>query len=247
MAKLHELLAVEQDVEEIYNKTLKETKRVFENEVTKFIGAIRTLTWYDESTPAAPAEHQEMTTTVKAVLDEQQLNIIRYFDALLQKERTNQEAKTDLIVDGLTIAYDLPATFLLGLESRLKKIRNVYDEIPILPPSIKWVKDETKGPDIYAREHPEKQYKTEQIIKPQVLYEATKEHPAQVDKVQEKVNVGIYEKNVWTGVLSPGEKTRILGRINKLIRAVKKARQRANTTDVVDITIGKEIFDYINA
>lgn len=247
MAKLHELLSVEGDLEGIYKKILDETAQTFTKKVDRFFGAVRTMEWFEEGNPPVPAEHQALTTTVKDKLDYQKNAVIRYFDALLQKERTNQDARADIIIDGVPIASDLPATFLLGLESRLKRVREIYDKIPTLPPNIKWEKDETKGDDIYSRVHPEEQLKTEKIFKVQVLYDATKEHPAQVEKIPETKNVGVYKKEVWTGLLSPADKLALLGKIDRLIQAVKKARQRANTTEVVKLTIGKELFGYINS
>lgn len=247
MAKLHELLAVEGDLEGIYKKILDETAQTFTKKVDRFFGVVRTMEWFEEGNPPIPAEHQALTTTVKDKLDYQKNAVIRYFDALLQKERTNQDARSDIIIDGVPIASDLPATFLLGLESRLKRVREIYDKIPTLPPNIKWEKDSTKGDAIYSRVHPEEQLKTEKIFKVQVLYDATKEHPAQVEKIPETKNVGVYKKEVWTGLLSPADKSALLGKIDKLIQAVKKARQRANTTEVVKTTIGKELFGYINS
>jgi len=247
MSKLHELLAVEGDLEGIYKKILDETTQTFTKKADRFFGAVRTMEWFEEGNPSVPAEHQSLTTTVKAKLAYQQDAIVRYLDALLQKERTNQDATADIVIDGVKIADSLPATFLLGLESRLKRVRAVYESIPTLPPNIKWEKDETKGDDIYSRAHPEEQLKTEKIFKVQVLYDATKEHPAQVEKIPETKNVGVYKKEVWTGLLSPADKSVLLGKIDKLLQAVKKARQRANTTKVVKTTIGKELFAYINS
>ncbi len=247
MSKLHELLAVEGDLDGEYKAIVDETISTFKKKPNLFFGAVRTLEWFEEGMPEIPEEHQELTTTVKDKLDYQQGPIVRYLDALLQKERTNQDARADIIVDGVKVASDLPATFLLGLETRLKKIREAYREIPTLPPNIKWERDETKGDNIYLRSNPEEQLKTEKIFKVQVLYEATKEHPAQVEKIAETKNVGVYKKEVWTGLVSPAKKSALLGKIDKLLRAVKKARQRANTTEVVKQTIGKEIFEYINS
>lgn len=247
MSKLHELLAVEGDLEGIYKKILDETAQTFTKKVDRFFGTVRTMEWFEEGNPPVPSEHQALTTTVKDKLGYQKNAVIRYFDALLQKERTNQDAKADIVIDGAVIASGLPATFLLGLESRLKRVREVYDKIPTLPPNIKWEKDITKGDDIYSRAHPEEQLKTEKIFKVQVLYDATKEHPAQVEKIPETKNVGVYKKEIWTGLLSPADKSVLLGKIDKLIQAVKKARQRANTTEVVKTTIGKELFTYINS
>lgn len=247
MSKLHELLSVEGDLEGTYKKILDETSQTFTKKVDRFFGAVRTLEWFEEGNPPQPSEYQELTTTVNKRLNYQKDAVIRYFDALLQKERTNQDAKADIIIDGVILAIDVPATFLLGLENRLKRVRETYNRIPTLPPNIKWEKDDNKGADIYSRVHPEEQLKTEKIFKVQVLYEATKEHPAQVEKIPETKNVGVYKKEVWTGLLSSAEKSKRLGKLDSLIRAVKQARQRANMTEVVKNTIGKELFAYIDS
>ena len=47
-------------------------------------------------------------------------------------------------------------------------------------------------------------------------------------------------------MISPAEKSALLGRIDKLIQATKKARQQANAAEVVNREIGRKIMDYIN-
>jgi len=173
-------------------------------------------------------------------------HIVRYLDAVLQKERTNQEARSDLVVDGTVIAKDVPATFLLGLETKLKTVRSVYETIPTLQPGIKWERDDTQGKDVYRRAHPEEKFRTKKNMKNHVVAEATKEHPAQVQVYNEDEKVARIVTDTWCGMVSPAEKSALLGRIDKLIRAVKKARQKANTTEVIKTTIGKELFTYIN-
>jgi len=246
MTKLHEILAVEGDVAGEYKKILSETGTTFSKKAELFFGFLRVLDMFEEGSPTPPAEFKEIDTTVQKKLDYQKKFIIRYFDLVLQKESTNQKATADIEVDGVVLAKDVPATFLLGLESKLKQLREVYNRIPTLPPGIKWLKDENKGEGVYITEKPEEQFKTEKVIIPQILYEATKEHPAQVEKITETKNVGKYSRTSWTGTISPAEKSALLGRLDKLSRAVKKARQRANTEPVVKRTIGKELFDYIH-
>ncbi|KKL18768.1 hypothetical protein LCGC14_2472220 [marine sediment metagenome] len=246
MAKLHELLAVEPDLEGNYKKILEETKNTFTKKSDHFFGFHRRLELFGDDKHDTPEEYKEMATTVHAKLDYQKKSIVRYLDAVLQKEATNQQAIADLTIDGIEIAKGVPATFLLGLENKLKQVRAVYEVSPTLPPGHKWVPDETKGDHVYSMDHPEEQFKSEKIFKVQVLYDATKEHPAQVEKIPETKDVGKYVKHIWSGMISPAEKSVILGRIDKVIRGVKKARQRANATEVVKRTIGKEIFKYID-
>lgn len=243
---LHELLAVEGDLEGAHKKILEETKTTFTKKADHFMGQHRKLEMFVEDGITYPEEHKKLDTTVQAKLDHLTKTERRYFDALLEKEATNQVATADLVVDGVIISHNLPATFLLGMENRLKHMRTAYEVIPTLQPGVSWVKDESAGPHIYKTERPAEKLKTETVIEPVVLYEATKEHPAQI-KESSKVNtVGKYVKNTWSGMMTPAEKSAVLGRLDKLIRAFKKARQRANMTEVVKKSVGKELFAYIN-
>ena len=246
MPKLHELLAVEGDLEGTFKKILAEAKVTFEKRVAHFFEIHKKLEMFAEDAKEAPEEHQEMVTTVQDKLDYVREHVVRYFDAVLQKEATNQSATADLVIDGKTIAPNLPATFLLGLESRLKIVRSLYEQIPTLPPGIKWEKAPEKGDHVYRAVYSEEKFKTAKTFQHKVLYHATKEHPAQIERWEEVENVGKYTTDKWSGMLSPAEKSLLLGRFDKVIRAVKKARQRANTTEVEKTTIAEALFAYIN-
>ena len=254
MAKLHELLAIAGDIEGAYKKILEETHNTFTKKPAYFMGQERRLENFDENEPDAPVERLELTTTVSDKLKYQAGHIIRHLDAELQREKTNQVAKADLEVDGKTIASDVPVTYLLGMESRLKQIRSVYEAIPTLPPGVKWELDVNIGENVFRRTKPEEKFKTAKTFKHKVLVDAQfpKEGeggtslPAQIEKWEENVNVGKYVTEQWSGMLSPAEKTAILGRIDNLMRAVKKARQRGNSTEVVKSKIGRSLMDYIH-
>jgi hypothetical protein len=247
MAKLHELLAVEADLDGKYKRIAEETSKTFKGRPAHFMGSIRTYHPFDDDDKVEyPEEYQALATTVEERLNYTAKAIEPYFDALLQKESTNQVAKADLVVDGEVIAKDLPATFLLGMESRLKFIRKVYEQIPTLPVSVDWEKDESWGKNVYRMTHPEEKLKTAKQFKSQVLYEATEHHPAQIEKWDENVAVGKFVKRIWSGAISSADKSRLLGRIDKLIIAVKKARQRANTTEVIKSKVGGKILDFIH-
>ncbi|MCA9636809.1 MAG: hypothetical protein KC420_12345, partial [Myxococcales bacterium] len=65
-----------------------------------------------------------------------------------------------------------------------------------------------------------------------VMVEATKEHPAQVDIVEVDEPVGEIRSYEWTGMLSVGKKAALLEQLDRLLGAVKQARSRANTVEV---------------
>jgi len=123
-----------------------------------------------------------------------------------------------------------------------------------LPVNIEWRKDESRGEGVYIMAHPEEKLKTARAFNHQVLVPAEflKEGqrgqalPAQIEKWEEVKNVGKFSKHVWTGMLSSAEKSEILDRIDTLIQAVKKARQRANTADVEKVKIGTAFLNFIN-
>lgn len=248
-AKLHELLAVEGDLEGIFKKIVQETIATFTKKPEHFLSWHKQLQMFDserEKEQVAAEEHKEMVTTVMEKLDYSKDSMIRYFDAILQKELTNQIAKADLTVDGVVIGKDLPATFLLGMETRLKIVRGIYEAIPTLSPGIRWVEDKESGKGIYKADKAEVKSKTEKTFQSKILVEPTKEHPAQIEKWSENVAIGDFVTERWSGMLSPAEKSQVLKRINDLIQAVKKARQRANTTEVIKNNVGSKLFDYIH-
>lgn len=244
---LHELLAVEGDLDGAHKRILEETKTTFTKKAELFLGHHQTLEMFVDDGIKHPEMHKEIDTTVGKKLKYMESTEKRYFDAMLQKEATNQTAVADLIVDGVTVGTEFPATFLLGMETRLKHLRGVYEVIPTLQPGISWVKDDLLGEGVYKTELPSEKLKTETSVKPVVMYEATKEHPAQVKEVSEVKNIGKYVVNNWSGMISPAEKSALLGKIDKLIRAFKQARQRANTTEVVNRSIGAELFAFIDS
>lgn len=245
--KLHEILAVEGDLQNAYKAILDETVATFTKKTQLFVGYHRWLKNFDENAPESPQEHHNMETTVHDKLRYMEGHVVRYLDVVLEKERTNQEAKGDIVVDGVTLAERVPATFLLGLEDKLRKLRGVYATIPTLPAGLSWIKAPQKGAHVYVTEHLEEKTKTSKTFQHTVLVSATKEHPAQIEKWQEDVPVGVYQRETWTGMISPAEKSTLLGRIDTLLRAVKKARQRANSTEVVKSNIGLQLFNFIHS
>jgi len=253
MTKLHEILAVEADKEGIAKRIIEETVANFKGKHHLFQGHTKTLTMdvADESNAsveAAAFEEQIIATTVPARLEYTEKSISDWLDVVLIKETTNQTgAKADLEIDGFVIATDVPATFLLGLESKLKHIRTIYDNMPTLAPGIKWVADfENSGNNIFAAELPDVKAKTQKRPQFTILHAPTDHHPAQIEKWSEEVVVGRYTTNFKSGMLPAAVKSRIIARIDLLTQAVKKARQKANNTEIVQKSIGNKLFEYIH-
>jgi hypothetical protein len=251
MAKLHEVLAVDQDLQREATKVLDEAVNTFTKKQGLFIGMEKELKMYDDSRAqeeAAGGESLPLNYTVGEKLQYVEDFLIKSIDVVAQKEATNQYAKADLIIDGFKapLALDVPATLLLSIENKLAYWRKMFSAIPTLPPSKEWKEDNATREGAYISTGKDVALKTEKIIEPQILVPATDKHPAQVEKLTKNLAVGEYRSKHWSGAISPGDKSRLLLRLDTLLAAVKKARMRANEAAVIHFNIGTQLFDYIH-
>jgi hypothetical protein len=249
MTQMHELLAVESGLQKVWREIVAEAKVTFVKKMTHFLGSNKTLEMKDDNRvfeAAAGSEHKELTTTVDDKLDYVEESGVDYLDALFQKELSNQEARADLVIDGVTVATGLPATFLLGMEDRLKLIREMYQAIPTLQPGINWELDEDKGKGIYVAKPDSVTEKTEQVIKYTTVATATDNHAEQVRESPSRDVIGRYTSRTWSGMITPAKKSDLLARLDVLQRAIKQARQRANQVEVpVGKHIAADLFKYL--
>lgn len=252
MTKLHEILAVETDKDGYFKKAVPEMIDLFKGKASRFQAHNRTLKLIGEETPEkieaekAESEYLAMVTTVPAELIYLSGVVVDYINILAQKDEANCNAKADVIIGGKTILRDIPATTLLSMESKLKQIRSIFEEIPTLQPGTKWNKDETMGNYVYVDTNPEVRAKTKANVMHKILVPPTDKHPAQIEKWTENSDIGYFTKVRWSGMLSVADKSTLLGRLDKLTQAIKQARQRANEQEVnTSIQIGEALFNYL--
>jgi hypothetical protein len=252
MSKLHEVLAVEADLEGKAKRIAEEAVATFKSKAHLFSGKVRTLQLFkgddDVSRQAAEqAERQEqlLVTTVPDKLKYVWESLISHWDSVAQKEATNQTAKGDVIVNGTSVLSNVPVTFLLSLESKLRQLRGLYEVIPTLEPNINW----QPAPDIdpNVRRSPETAIlKTAKATDFRTVAPATDKHQAQVVQVEKTDNVGVYKTTTTSGMVTPAQKSEWLGRIDTLLRAVKQARQRANEAELVPVNFSESLLRYIH-
>lgn len=247
MAKLHEILAVEGDLSGKSDRIVEEAKLTFSKKADLFFGHERKINMFREDDRQQDAvEVKAMTTTIADKLKYVSKSVAKYWDAVLQKDATNQQAVATIEINGEIIAENLPATFLLGMESKLKTLRQMYEQIPTLQPGIDWRKDDQAGAGVYVSTTPDIKFKTQKEAKHKILVVQDEHHPAQVEKWFEDVPVGRIETIIRSGMISPAEKSVLLGRIDDLLQGVKRARSRANNQDVAKMNVGQKFFDYIH-
>lgn len=247
--QLHQLLAVEAERRNKAVLITQETIGTFQKRADHFDGLIKTYeSLRDAPTDLLlPSEIKEVVTTVREKIDYTKKSIIIAMDAQVSKEETNAfgEVRADLRVGDQNSFGEFSSTALLALEQQMIKIRNMYHAIPTLDPTKVWLPDPTAGRGIYSTSIQVSIRGIKEEI-PLVMYEATKEHPAQVQLVKKDVQVGKWNTFHKSGKITPAEKSELLSRIDLVIDAIKRARARANQAEVKQVHIGKKIFDYIN-
>jgi hypothetical protein len=250
MAKLHEILAVEQELKGRKEKAISRAWDLFQNHTQDFKGGIKTLEMFDESRSseeAAGEERIEVIASVNGILTEVFSDVSDFWDGRLQKEASNQLAVADIIVDGKTIAEHVPVTFLLSMEDELKQLRMMLEKIPVLDSAMAWEKNPQKGEFFWKTSQSIVRNKTEQTVQHKILVPAKDNggHPAQVQVWNENVPVGKYTSITFSGMLPENEKRKMLVKVSTLLNAVKKARQRANCQEVEDRHIGIKLLGFI--
>lgn len=248
--KLHELLAVEGNLENQATKLVTEHTATFGNKRHLFEQKIGTFLADTEGAVPVIENQSELTSTVGKELDFVAAHFAKSLDASLQVDDANTKARANIEVedaDGnpVILATDIPATALLSLEKKMLQLRGLADSIPTLDPAKGFTPDPSKGAGVYkAREVVKTRTKKENKVV--VLYPATDKHPAQTQLVPEDRPVGQVREQEWSGLYTPAEKADVLSRIDVLLRAIRAARARANETPVdLNKRVGKSLLKFI--
>ena len=247
MPKMHELLAVSDDLKGQATKTRSDLQSTFTNKPHLFRKKVVTFQPNEEGKSAQTVEQSDIQTTLKKELDWVANFLAKSVDSGYQIDKGNTEAKADLVVEGSTINIkDVPATFLLQLEKHLLSVRELASTIPTLDPAQGFQADTAAGKGYWkAREVvKDKTKKDKKILR---LAVATDKHPEQVQVYDADVVIGTLQEQEWSTLTTPAIKSEILARVDSLIQAVKKARSRANSMDldVTGLRIGKQLLDYV--
>ncbi|MCX4244910.1 DUF7873 family protein [Paraliomyxa miuraensis] len=251
---LHEILAVEQDVKANAERARSQLIETFRTKQSHFTGMRRTFRPFsvDEAAGEEGGERLEAETQLAKTVPEQLEQCLREvgkaLDLGMQVDEANTRAKADIEVDGQVLLANVPATFLLQLERRLKEVQAVLKEIPCFDPVRIWSVDPAADKKHVLRAEPVVTIRKKRARKYNVMVEATKEHPAQVDIVEVDEPVGEIRSYDWTGMISTGRKEAVMEQVERLIAAVKQARSRANTVEVDrSRAVAKVLIDHLLA
>lgn len=239
--KLCQILAVEKDRQSKWERTLTDFHR--QVQAPALINGIqRTYQPKDEDGDQLPPESTNVQLTVEDVLKEVSAAAKDLYDLKLTKEGANTEATADIVIDGDTLAADVPVGYLLFLEKQLVNLRTFVLKLPTLDPAQHWTLDTNTG---IQKADPVQTVRSKKVPKNWVKAEATEHHPAQVDVFHEDVLVGTWTKVDTSGAIPATRKAELLERVDTLTTAVKFAREQANSTEIQQRHIGDALFGYL--
>ena len=136
MAKLHELLAVHNNLKGQTLKVLTDLKatfgtkkHLFTKKLVKFISSV-------EEIPDSIKEQSDIQSSVKQEIDWVSKILSNSIDASYAIDVANTEAKADVILeDGTVLLKDVPATALLQLEKTVREVSELVKTVPTSRPS----------------------------------------------------------------------------------------------------------------
>lgn len=242
MAKLNQIIAVEKGIKSrVYSEVGELDKAAQKPEL--FNGLVRTYEKKFEDDEELPGENKMVHYEVGNVLRLVRQLSTELFDITARKDWSNCEAKADVAVEGKVILTQVPVTYLLFLEKQLTDLRTLFGRLPTLDEGEAWTKDGSSGLYVTA---PTTTHRTKKVQRPLVLYQATVEHPAQTQVITEDVLAGYWKQTKQSGAMPRVDRVKLVDRIEKLLQAVKAAREAANGIDEVKTpSVGGPVFNYL--
>lgn len=240
-AKLNQIIAIEKGAKNrIYSKITELHKQAQKADL--FYGFHKTYEPKDENGEQFPPEQKKVVLRSNEVLEEVKSLLVEIMDITATKDFANMSASADITVKSQTLAKDVPVPYLLFLEKQLTDLRTFVDKMPVLDEGDDWGKDDVTG---LFKTAPITKHRTQKVSEAIVLYDATKEHPAQTQLITKDVTVGHWREVKQSGAITRNDKRQILEKIEAVLNAVKTAREEANSTEAPEKHIGADLLGYI--
>lgn len=235
--KLHELLAVETNLENQAAKCRTDLAATFEKKRHLFEEKRVTFKATAENSQPVTEDQRDIQSTVSKELDWLIPHLTKSLNASYQVAEANTIARADVVLEddaGTVLLRGVPATALLELEKRMTELAGLVATIPTLDPAKGFSLDSTRPGDVYVARQVEKvrKVKTKKLY---VKYEPRPELPnlpAQTELIDEDVPVGTIHEQEWSGLVTPARKAELINKVEMVGRAIRRARSRANEAEV---------------
>ena len=198
-----------------------------------------------------PPQYRKVQITVAEILQVAQESLIRLFDVKFTREFADCTARANVVVDGLPLLDDVPAGYLLFLETKLEELIKLIGKLPVLNPADDWHDNRTDPalPDGVYATSPQETIRAEPVRQVQVLVPNQvidgKPFEGKFVPYETQDVVGYWSQIKMSGELPASVAQAVRARAVKLLEAVKYARESANTMDVTDRQAGAVVLGYV--
>lgn len=241
MTKLNQVIAVEKGIKQKNNDVGSELYKALQKPAL-FNGLNKKYKPMEENGEKFAPESVKVQMNVANVLKENSRVLTELMDITATKDFANCAAKANVVVDGVTIVSDAPATYLLFLEKQLTDLHTMINTLPVLDSAEDWTLDENAG--LYKTDATET-IKTKKVQKSLVLLAPTDKHPGQAQLITDDQTVGHWETVKMSGAMPAPDKAALVEKIEKLQKAVKFAREEANTTEAAPVKVGDKLLGWL--
>lgn len=241
MTKLNQILAVSEGAKAQAAKERDAAYHTFQKG-SLFVGQNRQYVPKDDEGDRLPDESVRVQARVPEVTSDLVVALARLINLEDVKNTGNTKASADIMIDETTIASNVPVTTLLFLEKQLVDFRTILTRIPVLDPADKWTYDDAA---LAYRGSPFTTNRTEKKLKVLVKHPGNDKHPAQTETYNADEIVGTWSTTKFSGAVPALAVKEALARVEKMLAAVKVAREAANMVPVVDSTLGNVVTEYV--
>jgi hypothetical protein len=154
------------------------------------------------------------------------------FNGQIRTYKKNEESGEDFPPEVVKVQQSVP--------NAIAATKEALSELFNITAAEDWTLDKNSGEYVTPKTVTTRGRKVQRGI---TLYPATPEHPAQTQLISEDVVVGQYELIKRSGALPATERAKLLQRVRALGNAVKFAREEANSTPVVNVSVADSIFE----
>jgi hypothetical protein len=245
VAKLFERLAVEGQLKAQVTHARTDLRKTFESKRHLFEEKRKTYTAAIAGAEPVVEEQSEIQSTIRAELRWIADLWTKALDTSYQVCEGNMTARADVVLDnGTVLLKGVPATALMDVGKRMAELQELLSAVPTLDPAKGFKPAPDRGAG-YFKAREVLRTRTRKVQVPLVKYQATVEHPAQVDVISVDEPAGSLLEQEWSALITPAQKADLLTRVEEVRRAITTALQRANTVEVQEVHCGEVLFKYV--
>lgn len=239
--RLNQVIAIEKQIKTRVNSEGSELHKA-NQKPDLFNGLVRVYEKKDEEGEDLPGESKLVQLRAEEQLAQWGELWSELVNVVSTKDTGNTKAMADIVVDDQTVATNVPVTSLIWLEKQLDDYRSFVDKLPVLDPSKAWKFHE--GLNLHVTE-PAKTSRNKKVVRVITKAEATDRHPAQTELVSDDVIAGYWSNTNTSGAMSSTRKKQLLDRVDALRKAVKQAREEANSIRIENVELGKTLQSWL--